>query len=89
MRPYFVAVTSLTGDGTWYVLKSSGGYIIKQWGTAGDIPTVLDIDGDGKIDFVVYRPSDTKWYITQSSNNAVIATQWGTSGDVIPAPTSV
>jgi hypothetical protein len=43
-------------------------------------------DGDGKNDFVVFRPTDNYWYIMQSSNGAVRAQNWGTNQDIsVPA----
>jgi len=43
----------------------------------------FDYDGDGKADLSVFRPSAGSWYISQSSNNAFIATQFGANGDLI------
>ena len=45
--------------------------------------TPFDYDGDGKADLSVFRPSSGSWYISNSSNNAFVATQFGTSGDLI------
>lgn len=44
-----------------------------------------DFDGDLKSDFAVYRPSDTNWYISNSSNQTLTAVQFGATGD-IPVP---
>lgn len=46
---------------------------------------LFDYDGDGKADVSVFRPSENKWYILQSSNSAVVQRVFGLAGD-IPAP---
>ena len=68
-------------DGTWYIEKSSGGFIIERWGTTGDIPVAADYDGDGKADIAVWRPSDGAWYIKKSTGGYLIQ-PWGTEGDI-------
>jgi hypothetical protein len=60
--------------GTWYWITSSTGFNYanagsKQWGNNafGDKPYVFDIDGDGKADLIVWRPTDGTWYWLTSS----------------------
>ena len=40
-----------------------------------------DFDGDGKVDIAVFRPSEGKWYIRNSTTAGLVSYQWGQSGD--------
>ena len=67
--------------GMWYVIKSGGGYIYKQWGINTDIPVPADYNGDGKADVSIYRPSTGIWYITDSAGGYIYP-QWGINTDI-------
>ncbi|HQU83677.1 MAG TPA: VCBS repeat-containing protein, partial [Pyrinomonadaceae bacterium] len=43
--------------------------------------SLFDFDGDGKADPSVFRPTDTNWYLSRSSNNQLSVTQFGVSTD--------
>jgi len=74
---------------TWYVTSGSGEYANPSFGAVGDVPLVMDPDGDGRMNIAVFRPSNNTWYIgnslTDPSHN-FRAIQWGQSGDsLVPA----
>jgi hypothetical protein len=45
-------------------------------------PLTGNFDGDGRTDFVVWRPSEGNWYVDFSSTDTMLLTQWGFSTDI-------
>jgi hypothetical protein len=50
-------------------------------GKLNDKPS--DFDGDGKSDASIFRPSNSYWWVLNSSNNAAVPTYFGLSGDKV------
>ena len=54
------------------------------------MPLLGDFDGDGKTDFVVYRPESSAWIQLRSSDKTVVQTIWGIAtsagGRDVPVP---
>ena len=71
-------------DGNWYLLNSTTGFSVLQFGVSTDVIVPANYDSDGKTDFAVFRPSNGTWYV-QSSAYGFFAAQFGQNGD-IPVP---
>jgi hypothetical protein len=70
------------------LLALSAQHVLAQesLGGTGDIRINGDFDGDGNLDYAIWRPINGSWYIYESSNSATLITkQWGLPGD-IPVP---
>ncbi len=68
-------------SGTWFILLSSGGSLVIDFGAPGDVPVPRDWDGDGVTDVAVWRPSTGTWWVRRSSDGGDLAIQWGAPGD--------
>ena len=72
-------------DNRWYVLRGTAGFMIMEFGNAGDMITPADYDGDGKTDISVFRPSTGQWFIFNSATSTFQTVSWGANGDM-PVP---
>jgi hypothetical protein len=50
------------------------------FGTAGDVPSPGDYDGDRRFDAAIFRPSQAWWFVNRTSSGVLIQ-QFGISGD--------
>jgi hypothetical protein len=69
-------------SGVWYTLLSTGSYTSTQWGLSTDVPVPGEYDGDGKMDYAVWRPSTGVWYVLLSATpGSYSGIQWGMETD--------
>lgn len=60
-----------------------GGITFLPWGTSGDRGLRGDFDGDGKQDAAIFRATDRRWYVLQTSTGALSVRAWGAAGDML------
>ncbi len=72
-------------EGNWYLLRSTAGFTVANFGLSTDTLTPADWDGDGKADPAVFRPvaapGSPDFWILQSGTNTIATREWGTTGD--------
>jgi len=75
------------GKMDWWILNSTGGYVVYQWGLDIDFACPGDYDGDGKFDICVQRPGATPtsqaFFYVLGSQNGVFGLPWGLSTDFV------
>ncbi|MBN1676799.1 MAG: Ig-like domain-containing protein, partial [Kiritimatiellae bacterium] len=54
-------------NGGWYLLMSTDGFAMRQFGWNGPRPVPADYDGDTKADLALYFPPNGTWYLMRSS----------------------
>lgn len=69
----------------WYALGTQNGFSAVNFGLSGDLLAPADYDGDGRMDYGLYRPSTGTWWIMNSVSFNVTAVSLGNSDDV-PVP---
>ncbi len=67
-------------NNTWYILRSSGGSSVTEFGQAADVPVVGDFNGDGTDDLTVYRSGT---WISQLSGGGTLNIPHGVVGDIL------
>ena len=78
------ALESPIPTGTWRTGSVVQLGVVGHWAMPGDIPVSGDVDGDGKMDLIFWRPSNGNWYILSSSDSytSYLIRDWGRKGDV-------
>ncbi len=56
----------IDGQGYWYINAGRSTEMI-PWGLSGDIPVAGDIDGDKRLDLLIYRPMSGEWHVRLAS----------------------
>jgi len=66
-------------EGNWWLLQTTAGFGVANWGVASDRLVPGDYDGDGRADLAVYR-GDGQWWIAGSSGGFSFIS-WGLATD--------
>jgi len=71
--------------GTWYLNRSSAGFMQYTFGYAGTVPVTGDFDGDGKTDRVLYdagAAAPRTWYFSLSGPQSRPSEVFGATGAI-------
>lgn len=61
----------------FYIYQRNGTVRTFAWGGNGDVPKIQDYDGDGIVDFAVYRPGEQKLYVVFSTTTQTAIYNFG------------
>jgi hypothetical protein len=71
----FAVTRNENGLKYWWILQTTDGLRVQQWGLTGDLSAAGDYDGDGKTDLAAWRQTTngnyTTFYILESQTNTV------------------
>ena len=76
------------GGGTGGLMVTNGHHVDWQPVMPAVRPTRFDLDGDGRADIAVFRPSEGFWYILRSSDMGLTQRSFALSGD-LPVPSDL
>jgi len=71
-------------DNTWYIIRSTAGFISARFGAPGDVPLLMDPNASSNL--AVYRPGNNTWYIAATLVDPAHhfnAIPWGQAGDML------
>lgn len=67
---------------TWFIMLSTGGFRVTQWGEASDVATPADYDGDGRTDIAVRRDDGAStWFFIAGSRMGFKLVNFGQATD--------
>lgn len=80
-RNDFVVQRSENGTNVFYLLQSTNGFSVLQYGLPTDLFAFGDYDGDHKTDFCAVRPEiiNLRWWIRRSSDGSIVNQLFGLS----------
>lgn len=73
-------------NGQWTISLHGEATQTQTWGTAGDIPLAADINDDGADDLVIWRPSNSRWYVQALGGEDLLRDDPGRFDDVGDTP---